>query len=546
MYARMKKRGRSSFELRGLVIPLLALVAFTILFFLAGKYFFPEFFSTGFFVYSVQPPSVEEKESYEPTATSISQCGYNITSSGSYELSSDLLNCPGYGIKINVSDVMLNCKGHKISSANGWYNGIETENSLTNITTANCIIELFSYGIEFANIQNGTIEHCTFINNSDGINFFNVSNINVFSNRFVNSTVGIEGDAKESRIHQNNFSKIVESIHLSSSFFTTSANNTISDNEFMLHLLGSRDTFGIKIGDSYNDIIENNTFDTFPNGSYAIYVSASEPLGTIIRNNTFTNTDGNILIYSPSGSGINSNVFVTSNIHSNCNIGINITNVHGNRIVNDSLNCKNMNIFVENTQLENNITGVTISGGDFGIHLENAGHVNIKSSEIKNTFAGLFIKNNCHYTYVSNSNFTSNYFGFIVYNNTNISVFRLDRFNSNANGGSVLRSANLTFINITANSNSNNGLIVDLYSNNINISYSNISNNQGHGVKLNFFTHHNTISNNQIKNNGGYGIYMDFYATSNTIQNNDLSENTQGTYYEGDFCTGNTFTGNTP
>jgi len=541
MYARMKKRGRSSFELRGLVIPLLALIAFTILFFLAGKYFFPEFFSTGFFVYSIQPPSVEEKESYESTATSISQCGYNITSSGSYELSSDLLNCPGYGIKINVSNVVLDCLGHKISSANGLENGIDTENSLTNITITNCTIESFSYGIEFANIQNGTIEHCTFINNSDGINFFNVSNIDVFSNRFVNSTVGIEGDAKESRIHQNNFSKTGKSIYL----FSLSANNIISNNRFMSPLLvGISNTWGIRLYKSYNDIIENNSFDTFPNGSYAIYIDAPEPLGTIIRNNTFINTDTNILIYYPSNT--NSTVLVTSNTHNNCNIGIKITNAHKNRIINDSLSCKNINIFIENTQLENNITGVTISGGDFGIHLENAGHVNIKSSEIKNTFAGLFIKNDCPYTYVSDSNFTSNYFGFIAYNNTDTVVFYLNRFNSNANGGSVLRSTNLTFINITANSNSNNGLIVDLYSNNINISYSNISNNQGHGVKLNFFTHHNTISNNQITNNGGYGIYMDFYATSNTIQYNDLSGNTQGTYYEGDFCTGNTFTGNTP
>jgi len=542
----MKKRGKNNIRFHDLVISLLALIIFTGLFFLVGKYFFPEFFSTGstgFFVYTIQPPDFEEQESYT-TATSINQCGYNITSSGNYNLSSDLLNCPDYGIKINVSNVVLDCLGHKISSANGLENGIDTENSLTNITITNCTIESFSSGIKFANIQNGTIEYCTFINNSnDGIYFFNVSNIDVFSNRFVNSTVGIEGDAKESKIHQNNFSKIVESIHLFSSFFTTSANNTISDNEFMLHLLGGQDTYGIKIEDSYNDIIENNTFDTFPNESYAIYVSASEPLGTIIRNNIFTNTDTNILIYS---SSTNSTVLVTSNTHNNCNIGINITNTHKNRIINDSLNCKNINIFIENTQLENNITGAIISGGDFGIHLENAGHVNIKSSEIKNTFAGLFIKNNCPYVYVSDSNFTSNYFGFIVYNNTNIAVFRLDRFNSNANGGSMLRSTNLTFINVTANSNLNNGLIVDLYSNNINISYSNISNNQGHGVRLNFFTHHNTISNNTITNNAGYGIYMDFYATNNTIQYNDLSGNTQGTYYEGDFCTDNTFTGNTP
>lgn len=53
--------------------------------------------------------------SVQATATSITTCGTVITIPGSYAVTQDLTGCPGHGIEIFASDVVLFLNGHTIS-----------------------------------------------------------------------------------------------------------------------------------------------------------------------------------------------------------------------------------------------------------------------------------------------------------------------------------------------------------------------------------------------------------------------------------------------
>jgi len=95
-------------------------------------------------------------------------CYENITTAGNYILSNDLLNCPHNGIKINHSDVTLDCNGHTISYGGSDMDAgvfIFSPEILENVVVKNCKIEGFNYGIDFGFALLAFIE----INNSQAI-----------------------------------------------------------------------------------------------------------------------------------------------------------------------------------------------------------------------------------------------------------------------------------------------------------------------------------------------------------------------------------------
>jgi len=51
------------------------------------------------------------------TPKNVTECGTILTEPGNYKLANDLLDCPGGGVEILGSDIVLNLKGHEISCA---------------------------------------------------------------------------------------------------------------------------------------------------------------------------------------------------------------------------------------------------------------------------------------------------------------------------------------------------------------------------------------------------------------------------------------------
>ena len=301
MYARMKKRGRSSFELRGLVIPLLALIAFTILFFLAGKYFFPEFFSTGFFVYTIQPPG--EFKSSETITT----CPYTITTSGEYNLTSDLSCGAGDGITIDADDVVLDCLGHKITGLDN-NSGIYAYKQ-NNITVKNCVVEHFKRGIFFINVTDFNIESSTFANNTQrGINFYlGVKNGIILNSKAINNSYcGVRISKLCDNLTFDNITVIGP--HSRGGFWiNNSANITIKNNNF--------------IDNSKHIFIEGYTEDVFINdcefnrGDDGVYFNNEQIKKIFIKNSQFYGTDYGIHVKNAlNDSSINNSLFQNATI----------------------------------------------------------------------------------------------------------------------------------------------------------------------------------------------------------------------------------------
>lgn len=108
------------------------------------------------------PGKEEEEETYGQQADSgdeesygvqeIVNCGYTIKNPGSYEVDQDLICIGGHahGIRINSSNVILDCHGHTMQDTAAISRGIYVEGDgdfiFSNITIQNCKVESFDYG----------------------------------------------------------------------------------------------------------------------------------------------------------------------------------------------------------------------------------------------------------------------------------------------------------------------------------------------------------------------------------------------------------------
>ena len=109
-------------------------------------------------------------------------CGETITASTT--LTSDLTNCPGDGLVIAASNIVLDCAGHSITGSNiNISRGIDmnTYGYITNIIIRNCIVNNFYYGLFMGNSYQNQIISSTFSGQDYGA-YLTGSYNNVFTN----------------------------------------------------------------------------------------------------------------------------------------------------------------------------------------------------------------------------------------------------------------------------------------------------------------------------------------------------------------------------
>jgi parallel beta-helix repeat protein len=195
-------------------------------------------------------------ESWVMYADSKVNCGGTII--GNAVLNQDLLNCPGNGITIGASNIVLDCQGHTINgTSTGGNYGIDNSNGYSNVTIKNCVIKGFFISMEFYNggtgarIINNNVSSCSY----SGIRLAMGPNKNIVSGNIVSNcgTIGTGGAGIE--VTNSNYNVLTDNI----------ANNNIKG-------------FGVSYGS--NNILINNIISN--NSNYGIWVRASS-------NNKFAN-----------------------------------------------------------------------------------------------------------------------------------------------------------------------------------------------------------------------------------------------------------------
>jgi len=254
-------------------------------------------------------------------------CGI-INESGSYLLNNNIEGAPISAspaagttcIRINVSDVVLDCNGYTITNngTSGSTSGIFLFNS-TNITVKNCpMISRYSYGVNLYFTNNSLVNNITLFNNSQTsiLNTYSSNNI-LTSNNITSSTGGI-------------------------SISTGSINNTINDNNI------SFGSYGLIIGQNNANFFSSNQI--FNNSVSGVQVIGSS-------NNTFTNNEvynngyGFLVAQTNIWETINNNFF-DNNVYNNSGYGFNLSSSHNNTFTNNVVNKNQYGIIL--LQSENN------------------------------------------------------------------------------------------------------------------------------------------------------------------------------------------------
>ena len=102
----------------------------------------------------------------------VTECGTVLTEPGNYKLANDLLDCPGGGVEIVGSDIILNLKGHQISCAE---NDLDiagvivyslTEAMVSNVTVKNGHVSNCKDGIVLVQVEDSKIMNMTSTGNT--------------------------------------------------------------------------------------------------------------------------------------------------------------------------------------------------------------------------------------------------------------------------------------------------------------------------------------------------------------------------------------------
>lgn len=87
-------------------------------------------------------------------------------------LTEDMLRCQAEGVRINASNIVLDCDNHTIEgrySQGSFQYGVNNQNGFDNVTVKNCFIRDFLFGMHFTNNAN----NCTIYNNT--LDIYNVT-----------------------------------------------------------------------------------------------------------------------------------------------------------------------------------------------------------------------------------------------------------------------------------------------------------------------------------------------------------------------------------
>jgi len=212
----------------------------------------------------------------------IDSCGTEITSSGNYLVTQDLINTSGDCISIlNATDVTLDCQGYRLTGA-GSGNGIWVDNASRGVAITNCDVYGFQHGIHYRG-DAGVVEYNEVSYNVYGIRLSQGYGDEVRWNTGNDNTYGMYIDLSNNNdIYENSFQRsehgmychrgagnyfIGNELNLNNSrgiwFYATCNNNFIWHNTANLNAIGiyvqSQTIYGTSSGNHfYKNVLNRN------------------------------------------------------------------------------------------------------------------------------------------------------------------------------------------------------------------------------------------------------------------------------------------------
>ena len=338
------------------------------------------------------------------SATTISDCT-NITSSGDYVLDSNITYTGSNDcMKINISNVKLDCQNNILNGPSNKYGIYATMSSLsTNLSIVNCVLQGWSTSIYFEELlQNITVENVSVINSSaEGIMFYDVSFINV-------NNVDVSGSTAESL------------------YFYTGSDNDLTNISISNVTLDSGSGAGITLNDINGMMIVNSTIKNMFEEGINIF---GDLINFTISNNNFLNNAYGINYNN--NAAADSNNFTNNKIENNSNYGIyfnsGVNNLTNQIFFNNILNNTN-NIFIPSNFSLNHFnislqSGVNIIGGNFigGNYWDNYTGTNGFSETCTDANKDAI----CDSSYVINNANSTDYFPLAVFNGSITDCFNI-------------------------------------------------------------------------------------------------------------------------
>ena len=228
---------------------------------------------------------------YNPVAAIDVMAPVTLYDAGYYRILNDVTSCPGNGVTIEGSNIIVDGNGHTFSGI-GQNSGvfINFDNHRTNVTIKNLKVTKFANGIyingDYGNILKRQLEinNCELTNNKLGIGFNAIYGLNINNNKIENNEIsGIECAQ-----HYRDGSIVISSnsiknnknfgINLMNTDYGGGGGHSIINNE-----ISNSDT-GILIGNHLSNTIQDNKIQNNNNG-LSIGISS----GNTIKNNLFNN-----------------------------------------------------------------------------------------------------------------------------------------------------------------------------------------------------------------------------------------------------------------
>lgn len=170
-----------------------------------------------------------------------------------------------------------------------------------------------------------------------------------------------------------------------------------------------------------------------------------------------------------------------------------------------------------------NITGFTVTNGDYGIHLDSTSNNMIMNNIVHtNADEGIFLISSSN-NIITNNNLSQNYYGIHIRESSNNNTVENNIvWNNSINGIYLSKLSYNQIINNRISHSGGNGIFLFTALNNT-LKANDISNNS-HGIYFTSSSRNNTLMDNRITDND-YGIYLGL-SWNNTLRDNEIIYNT--------------------
>jgi parallel beta-helix repeat protein len=418
----------------------------------------------------------------------ITECT-NITSSGTYTLTTDIIDSTITCFNISANNVILDGNGKQITGNAGDYiYGIWSVEA-TNLTIKNFeIITTFVEGVYFKDIELLSFENNTI--NSNWVTGVNLESIN-------------NSEIKKNEIHENDNYAII----LGNSFKTNLSQNNITKN-----------SLGVLIENSEEIIFSKNNISL--TDSLGLKIDTS-PLTKIDQNNISENSDGAIEITSSENSIIKNNYLFDSNSYSVEGSFSNNLTIEDNKIERGVgiylISCENSSI------LKNNVS----EGLSNGIYIRSSSNSNISYNNASlNAVNGIYLKESPNSFLKENKLEQNSVYG-INLELSNETLILENILNLNEVSGIDITSEKAKIEKNEIIKNKVYGISISETNRGIEIIENEIGYNKIEGIFIDE-TENITILNNQIYSHENFGINLESPSEKNNlrIEGNILSNNT--------------------